>query len=68
MGFFVTMREFILKLQSLPDSKKKIILIVVVVISALIIGFFEIIWTINNFSKIGNPLKSINVPTIDLQK
>jgi len=57
-------RIFITKLQNLPEQKKKIILWTVVGILAVIMGFFWIRGAINNFSKIGESVKSINLQDI----
>ena len=60
MNFAERNRAFIEKLQNLPENKKKIILWAVVVILAVIMGFFWVRGAINNFSKIGESVKSIN--------
>ncbi|MCX6718730.1 MAG: hypothetical protein NTY81_04010 [Candidatus Staskawiczbacteria bacterium] len=45
-------REFIIKLQNLPEQKKKIILWTIVVILAVIMGYFWIVSAMNSLSKI----------------
>ena len=56
-------RIFLAKLQSLPEKKKKIILFTIVIILGLAMGFFWLTGAINNFSKIGESIKSINLPS-----
>ena len=59
-------RIFILKLQRLPETKKKIIFFAVIIISGLIMLFFTIIATKNNVVKIGESVKSIKLPNIQI--
>lgn len=59
-------RNFIVKLQSLPENAKKIILFLIVGICALIMGFFWIKSTAYNFSKIGESLQSISLPKLEI--
>ncbi len=66
MGISTKIRGFIVKLQNLSEAKKIIIIFVVVAISALIMGFFWIKSTENNISRMGESLKSINLPKIDI--
>ena len=54
-------KEFITKLQNLPEQKKKIILWTIVAILGLIMGFFWIRGAINGISKIGESVKTINL-------
>lgn len=58
---FDWVKEFVAKLRSLPENQKKIILFTVIIIVGLIIGFFNIISTKRNISKIGQSLKSFDV-------
>jgi hypothetical protein len=58
------LREFILKLQNLPEKKKIIILWMIVAVLGLGMGFFWVRGAINSFSKIGESVKSINLPNI----
>ncbi len=60
----MTFREFITKLQNLPDSKKKIILWSVVATLAVIMGFFWVRGAMNNLSKIGESVGQIKFPEI----
>ena len=48
----VKIRDFIIKLQNLPESKKKIVLWTIVIILGLIMGFFWINGTINSLQKL----------------
>lgn len=59
-------RNFILKLQNLPDAKKKIILVTAVVLFAVIMGFFWIKSAAYDISRLGNSLKSVDLPKIDM--
>ncbi len=64
----MTIKEFIAKLQNLPETKKKIIIFTVVIISALIMGFFWVTSTASKISQLGESLKSVDLPKIDLPK
>jgi polyferredoxin len=59
-------RNFLTKLQSLPEYKKKIILWVIVAILAVVMGFFWVREVVDNFSKIGESVKSINLPKVNI--
>ena len=59
-------RKFLGRLQGLPEVKKKIILWIIVIIMATILGFFWVRGAIYNFSKIGESIKSINLPSFDI--
>jgi len=61
-------KEFLNKLQNLPDNKKKIILWVVVGILGITMGIFWINGAINNFSKIGSSVGQIKLPEIQTPK
>ena len=58
-------RAIILKLQNYPEKKKKIILWSIVAILAVIMGFFWVKEAVSNVSKIGESVKSINLPKIN---
>ena len=58
-------KEFIAKLQALPEHKKKIILWTVVAVLGIIMGFFWVRGAINSFSKIGQSVESIEMPSFD---
>lgn len=58
-------KELINKLQDLPDKQKKIILWTIVVILAVGMGYFWVIGAINNLSKIGKSISSINLPSMN---
>lgn len=60
-------KEFISKLQSLPDSKKKIILWTIVVVLATVMGFFWLKATTYRLSKLGEEVKKIEFPRIETQ-
>ena len=67
----MNLKEFITKLQNLPEHKKKIVLWAVVGILAVVMGFFWVRGAMDKFSKFGqspNPLNlpSINMPSLDL--
>jgi len=47
-------KEFITKLQNLPDKQKKIVLWTIVAVLAVIMGYFWVRGTMNSLSKIGN--------------
>lgn len=59
--------EFIKKLQGLPEEHKKVIVIAVVAIFGVILGFFWVKSTGENISKIGQSLKSIDLPKIEFE-
>ncbi len=61
-------RNFIEKLQSLPEIRKKIILFSVIGVFAIILGYFWVQSTRGNISKIGQSLTSLDLPKIDLQQ
>ncbi len=65
-NLFHNIKEFIKEARVASDTKKKVIIVVVVIISALILGFFWVKSAMYNFSKIGQSLQSINLPTIDV--
>ena len=50
-------KEFILKLQSLPETKKKIILWTIVIIIGFFMGFFWVRGAVHNFSQFLEPKK-----------
>lgn len=66
MSFAEKNRIFFGKLRNLPDKRKKIILWAVIVVLAAGMGFFWVEGAMNSLSKIGNSVKSINLPSINL--
>mgnify|MGYP001591091465 FL=1 len=52
MSKFIIFKNFIAKLQNLPENKKKIILWTIVVILGLIMGYFWIKSAMNNLQKL----------------
>jgi len=64
-NFKFQIKNWLSKLQALPEQKKKIILWTVVIILAVIMGFFWIRGAINNFSKIGESIQNIKIPEIN---
>jgi hypothetical protein len=58
--------QFIKKLQGLSNTKKKIIIFSVVIVVGLVMGFFWIKSAQNNIAKIGESIKSVALPTIDM--
>ncbi|MDO8659845.1 MAG: hypothetical protein Q7K54_04585 [Candidatus Parcubacteria bacterium] len=58
-------KEFITKLQNLPENKKKIILWTIVIVLALGLGFLWFKITMTRFSKIENSVKKIDFPSIE---
>jgi hypothetical protein len=61
----VNFKEYITKLQNLPEQKKKIILWVIVGIVAIVMGYFWSKSAAVNFSKIGQELQKIELPKIE---
>jgi hypothetical protein len=59
-------KNFLAKLQNLPDNKKKIILWTIVVIAGVVMGSFWIKGTIKNISKVGDTIQSIKMPEINI--
>lgn len=57
-------REFLTKLQKLPDKQKKIILWVIVIILALTMGYFWFRGAMNNLQKLGENIGQIKLPDI----
>lgn len=64
MPFTEKFRNFIIKLQNLPEQKKKIVLWTIVSVLAVIMGFFWIKGGINTFSELGQNLQSVKLETI----
>ncbi len=62
----MNIREYIKKLQDLPESKKKIIFFTIIAVAALIMTLLEVKFTGDSLSKIGNSLQSINLPKINI--
>lgn len=63
----MNIREFITKLQNLPEKQKKIILWAIVVILGLIMGYFWINGAMNNLQKLGENVSQIKLPEIQTQ-
>jgi len=59
-------QEFIKKLQHLSETKKIIIIFAVVAMVAPILGYFWFSSASYHISKIGEPVNSVNLPSIDL--
>jgi len=57
-------KEFINKLQNLPDKQKKIILWTIVAVLGITMGYFWIQSAMNSLSKIGNSIGQIQLPDI----
>lgn len=66
MDILESIRKFIVKLQGYPEKKKIIILWTVVAVLGLIMGIFWIRGVGDNFSKIGESIKEIEIPKIDI--
>ena len=62
------MSNFLAKLRSLSDTKKKAIIITVVAVSILVMGFFWLRLAGVNLSKMGESLRSVNLPVVNLPK
>jgi len=60
-------RDYIKKLQNLSEMKKKIVLWTIVVILAVVMGFFWIKGTINNFSKLNFGTIKNELPSVDIK-
>ena len=58
-------KNYLEKLQNLPENKKKIILWTIVVILAVIMGFFWIRGAMDSLSKIGEGVQNIKIPEIN---
>jgi len=63
----VNIRKFIKKLQNLPDKQKNIILWIIVAILGIIMVFFWFNSATKRISKIGDGLKTIELPQIENQ-
>jgi len=57
----MNLKNYLNKLQNLPDNKKKIILWGVVGVLAIIMGIFWIMGAMSNLQKIGNSVGQINL-------
>lgn len=66
MRLSVRIRNFVLKLQGLPETQKKIAFFLVMALVALFIGFFGIIITKKNIVSISQSLKALNFPKIGI--
>ena len=61
-------KEFITKLQNLPDNQKKMILWTIVAILALGMGFLWFKISISRFAKIEESMKKIEIPSINIEE
>jgi len=66
MNILEKSRNFLTKLQGLPEDVKKLILWTIVTILAIIMGYFWIQEVRNSTAKMEESVKSINLPTVDL--
>lgn len=57
-------KEFITKLQNLPESKKKIVVWTIVIVLGLVMGFFWIRGAMNSLQKLGESTNKIELPEI----
>jgi len=57
-------KEFLEKLRGMSDLKKKIVLWTIVVIAAVIMGYFWVRKTADNFQKINQNISQIKIPDI----
>lgn len=64
----MTIREFIIKLQSLSDSQKKAIIIIAVVITAFVCGFIWVRLSIQRLNNLGEVTKDIKFPEVEIPK
>lgn len=65
MDLAFKIKNFLEKLQNLPDNKKKVVLWTIVAIIGLTMGYFWIRGAMDNLSKIGQNMGKINFPSID---
>lgn len=64
----MNLRDFITKLQGLPDKQKKIILWTIVALLALAMGFLWFKISIARFAKIEESIKKIDTPSINIEE
>lgn len=57
-------KNFLVKLQNLPDHNKKIILWTIVIIFAVIMGYFWIMDAVSSLDKIGKNVSQVKLPEI----
>lgn len=57
-------REFIIKLQNLPDKHKKVVLWTIVAVLGLTMGYFWVRGAMNNLQKMGESMSQIKLPEI----
>ncbi len=62
----MNIKEYIKKLQALPETRKKIVFFSVMAFAVLIVGIWGFFATKNNIEKIGNSLGSVNLPKFDV--
>ena len=60
--------NYVEKLRALPEKQKKIILWAIVIILALGLGFLWFKITISRFTKIGESIKMIDIPSINIEE
>ncbi|MCX6724279.1 MAG: hypothetical protein NT155_03880 [Candidatus Staskawiczbacteria bacterium] len=58
-------KNYLAKLQSLPEQRKKIILWTVVVILGLTMGFFWVRGAMDSLSGVGKEMQNVKLPEID---
>jgi hypothetical protein len=66
MNIFEKIRNFLKKLQELPDNKKKIILWMIVVIVAGTMLVFWIMGIIKSIPATEKAIRNVNIPKIDM--
>lgn len=63
----MSIRDFLTKLQNLPEKQKKIILWMIIVVLALAMGFFWLKTTAYRLSKFGEDVKKVDLPPLEMQ-
>ena len=58
-------KDFLTKLQNMPEHKKKIVLWTIVAIFAIFLGYLWILATIANFQKLQKNMDDINLPKFE---
>ncbi len=66
MDFAEKIKNFLTKLQNLPENKKKIVLWTIVSVLALIMGFFWIKGAMDGLSKMGQSISNVQIPQINV--
>ena len=62
----MNLRNFLDRLQNLPDKQKKIIMWTIVAVLALVMGFFWVTGVINSLSKMNGEMGKIKIPQINI--